>query len=109
MSPLPFVPSLAVLAVNLFVGGFAISPTLVATVSLMQTEVPAERLTEGMTWISTGVAIGLAPGAAIAGRIIDTHGPSTAYWVPVLSGLLAATIAWTTVSRRPVPAVSDAG
>ena len=63
------------LAVNLFVGGFAISPTLVATVSLIEAEVPPARLTEGMTWLSTGIAVGLAPGAAIAGQIIDTHGP----------------------------------
>ncbi len=63
MSPLPLIPNLWVLAVNLFVGGFAISPTLVATVSLIEAEVPAARLTEGMTWLSTGIAVGLAPGS----------------------------------------------
>lgn len=96
MTPLPFVPNLWLLGVNLFIGGFAISPTLVATASLIETEVPSGRLTEGMTWLSTGIAIGLAPGAAVAGHIIDTNGASTAYWVPVVSGLLAAAIAWTT-------------
>lgn len=101
VTPLPFVPNLWVLAGNLFIGGFAISPTLVATVSLIETEVPARRLTEGMTWLSTGIAIGLAPGAAVAGYVIDVHGPSTAYWVAVVSGLIAASIAWATGwSRR---------
>ena len=100
MSPLPLDPEPGVLAVNLFVGGFAISPTLVATVSLIEAEVPTARLTEGMTWLSTGIAVGLAPGAAIAGQIIDTHGPSTAYWVPVVSGLIAAAIAWSTGWRE---------
>ena len=102
MSPLPLIPNLWVLAVNLFVGGFAISPTLVATVSLIEAEVPTARLTEGMTWLSTGIAVGLAPGAAIAGQIIDTHGPSTAYWVPVVSGLIAAAIAWSTGWRSGI-------
>jgi predicted MFS family arabinose efflux permease len=102
MSPLPFQPNLWALGVNLFVGGFAISPTLVATVSLIETEVPAARLTEGMTWLSTGIAVGLAPGAAIAGRIIDSHGASTAYWVSVVSGLIAAGIAWTTGWRSGI-------
>ncbi len=102
MSPLPFVPNLWVLAINLFVGGFAISPTLVATMSLVETEVPARRLTEGMTWVSTGIAIGIAPGAAVAGHIIDSSGASTAYLVPVVSGLLGAAIAWSTGWRvRP--------
>jgi predicted MFS family arabinose efflux permease len=102
MTPLPFVPNLWVLAVLLFVGGFAISPTLVATVSLIETEVPPARLTEGMTWLSTGIAVGLAPGAAIAGQIIDAHGASTAYWVPVVSGLIAASIAWSTGWRSGI-------
>jgi MFS family permease len=102
MSPLPFVPNLWVLVALLFVGGFAISPTLVATVSLIETEVPPPRLTEGMTWLSTGIAVGLAPGAAIAGHIIDAHGASTAYWVPVVSGLIAAVIAWSTGWRKGI-------
>jgi MFS family permease len=99
MTPLPFIPNLTVLAVNLFVGGFAISPTLVATMSLIEAEVPARRLTEGIAWVSTGIGVGLAPGAAIAGLLIDSHGASTAYWVPVVSGLLAAVIAWSTGHR----------
>jgi predicted MFS family arabinose efflux permease len=69
--------------------------------SLVETEVPASRLTEGMTWVSTGIAIGIAPGAAIAGQVIDAHGASTAYWVPVVSGLLAALVAWCTGWRHP--------
>ncbi len=106
MAPLPFAPSLWILAVNLFVGGFAISPTLVATMSLIETEVPAERLTEGMTWVFTGIAIGIAPGAAIAGHIIDSSGASTAYWVPAVSGLLAALIAWATGWKVAQPAAA---
>ena len=106
MTPLPFIAGLPALFGNLFVAGFAISPTLVATMSVIETEVPTTRLTEGMTWVTTGIAIGLAPGAAIAGRLIDAQGASTAYWVPVVSGLIAAVIAW--ADRQPHPRLSPA-
>lgn len=96
MVPLPFVGNLSALAVVLFVAGFAISPTLVATMSLIESRVPAARLTEGITWISTGIGLGIAPGAAIAGQLIDSYGASTAYAVPVVSGALAAAVAWST-------------
>ncbi len=99
MTPLPFIDSLPLLAVALFVGGFAISPTLVATMSLIKSGVPADRLTEGITWVSTGIGIGLAPGAAVAGHLVDAYGASPAYIVPVVSGVLAAAVAWSTGGR----------
>ena len=111
MVPLPFVDNLLLMGVVLFLGGFSISPTLVATMSLVESGVPAARLTEGITWISTGIGFGIAPGAAIAGRLIDEFGASTAYAVPVASGLLAATVAWSTGRLRvatgaPAPATA---
>lgn len=91
MAPLPFVPSLPVLALVLLVGGIAISPTLIAAMSLAEQVLPQERLTEGMAFIQTGLALGLAPGAAIAGIVIDQSGASTAYLVCVAGGVLALT------------------
>ena len=78
MLPLPFVEPMWLLWVALFLAGFAISPTLVAVFSLVEASVPAGRLTEGITWITTGIGLGIAPGAAIAGQIIDAHGASPA-------------------------------
>ncbi|MEJ7629881.1 MAG: MFS transporter [Nocardioidaceae bacterium] len=99
MLPLPFVGSIPLLAGALFVAGFAISPTLVAVVSLVQAQVPASRLTEGITWVMTGVGLGIAPGAAVAGRLIDEYGASAAYSVPVIGGALAAVVASLTPAR----------
>jgi predicted MFS family arabinose efflux permease len=99
MSPLPFIDGLWLLGGALFVAGFAISPTLVATVSLVDNTVPSRRLTEGITWVTTGLGIGVAAGAAIAGRLIDAHGAGPAYWVSTASGALAALVAWTTRTR----------
>ncbi len=100
MVPLPFVGNVFALAGALFLGGFAISPTLVASMSLIEANVPATRLTEGITWISTGIGLGVAPGAAIAGHLVDLYGASPAYYVPVVSGILAAAVALSTGQTR---------
>lgn len=89
MAPLPFVPSLPIMAVVLLVGGVAISPTLIAVMSLAEKELPTARLTEGMAFVQTGLAAGLAPGAAFAGILIDAEGASPAYLVCVAGGALA--------------------
>ncbi len=87
--PLPFLNSAAAVGAILFVAGFAISPTLIAGYSLVQAEVPAARLTEGLAWVSTALNAGVAAGAAVAGPVIDRSGASTAFWVPVAGGVLA--------------------
>jgi predicted MFS family arabinose efflux permease len=74
----------------LFVAGFAIAPTMVASITLVEQTVPAARLTEGITVLETSFVVGLAPGAALAGRVIDSHGPSTAYLISLTAGLAAA-------------------
>jgi predicted MFS family arabinose efflux permease len=89
MVPLPFISPLALLAVAAFVAGFAISPTLISGFSLVEAEVPAGRLTEGLSWASTALAAGVALGAAVAGPVIDDSGASVAFWVAVASGGLA--------------------
>ena len=89
MALLPVVPSIPVMFAVLLVGGLAISPTLIAAMSLAEQVLPAARLTEGMAFIQTGLAAGLAPGAAVAGVVIDAHGASPAYVVCAAGGLLA--------------------
>ncbi|HEX6149939.1 MFS transporter [Nocardioides sp.] len=90
MVPLPFVGSVWLMAGILLLGGFAIAPTLIASTSLVEQTVPPSRLTEGMALLHTGIVAGVAPGAALAGAIVDQAGPSAAYLVSVGAGLLAA-------------------
>ena len=105
--PMPFVDSLPVLALCLFVSGFAISPTLIAAFAWIEECVPAGRITEGITLFTTGLGAGLAPGAALAGIVADRCGPSAAYWVMVTAGLAGAAIAAlgsrTPAAGRPGP------
>lgn len=95
MLPLPFIDHPWVMGVWLFVAGFAVSPTLIATMALLERSVPNARLTEAMTVVHTGLLAGIAPGAAISGLVVDAHGASAAFWVPVGAGLLAALAAQT--------------
>ncbi len=100
MAPLHFVGSVPVMGLVLLVAGFAIAPTLIAALSLTETTVPAGRLTEGMAIMQTGLVAGVAPGATVAGVIIDAHGASVAYLVCVTAGVIAA-IAAQALPRTP--------
>ena len=58
--------------------------------SAIEQGVPAQRLTEGIALSHTGLAAGLAPGAALAGLVIDAHGASPSYLVALAGGVVAA-------------------
>jgi MFS family permease len=53
----------------------AISPTFITAFGLIERRVPAAVLTEGVTWVMTGIGIGMALGAFVAGWVVDTLGP----------------------------------
>lgn len=105
-APLLFLPGIPWLAVGMFLAGVMISPTLIAAVNLIERDVPNSRLTEALTWTTTGMAVGVAPGAAIAGWTVDHHGASAGFWVPLLAGLAATVVAWSfrapAVDQSPV-------
>lgn len=90
MVPLHFVGSLPVMGAVLFVAGFAIAPTMIATMSLTEEVVPSGRLTEGMAIMQTGLVAGVAPGATLSGLVVDHQGASAAYLVSVAAGVAAA-------------------
>jgi predicted MFS family arabinose efflux permease len=101
MAPLVLIEPIWLMGVALFVAGFAIAPGLIAAFSLVQRSVPAARLTEGMAVVHTGLAAGLAPGAAIGGHVIDAAGASAAFVVPAAAGLVASLAAQTLPRTRP--------
>ena len=86
---LVWIPSISWMAVALLAGGVTISPTLIAAMSLAKQALPKSRMTEGMAFLNTGLALGIAPGAAIAGVIIEAHGASPAYLVCVGGSVVA--------------------
>ncbi|MDX6371616.1 MAG: hypothetical protein QOD98_604 [Nocardioidaceae bacterium] len=90
MAPLTLIGTIPLMGVFLLIGGVAIAPTMVATISLVQESVPPSRLNEGMAILQTGIVAGVAPGAALSGVVIDASGASSAYLVSLAAGVVAA-------------------
>jgi predicted MFS family arabinose efflux permease len=49
-------------------------------------------MTEGLVWSNTGLMVGIAVSAALAGQVIDARGASTAYWICVISMMAMAVV-----------------
>lgn len=86
--PMPFVGPAWLLGALLAVSGFAIAPTLIASVSVVQTSVPAGRLTEALGWSGTGLSAGVATGAALGGAVVDRAGSVGGFVLVVGFGVL---------------------
>ncbi|MEU6809375.1 MFS transporter [Streptomyces sp. NPDC046831] len=109
MIPLLLVGSLPFLAVALFVAGLSVAPTMVTTMSLIEEHVPRAYLTEGMTWVSTGLAVGVALGSSVAGWVIDAAGARAGYGVPAVSGAVAVAVGFLGYRRLSRPAAGRGG
>jgi MFS family permease len=109
MAPLMFVSSVPLMGVVLLVGGLATAPTLISTMTIVEQGVPPSRLTEGMAILHTGLVAGVAPGASIAGFVVDHSGSSAGYAVALAGGVLGALVAQTArlgqPSAKPSPSV----
>lgn len=90
--PLLAVGSLWSLAAVLFVAGASISPTVIVAMALVERHVPPSKLTEGITWVMTGVGVGLALGSAASGWLIDNYGAAAGFRVSVAGGFSALAI-----------------
>ncbi|HCJ74499.1 MFS transporter [Agrobacterium pusense] len=84
--------SVAVLAFAVFLSGVAISPIFITAFGLIERRVPESMLTEGVTWVMTGIGIGMALGAFVSGWVIDNFGPDNGFWVSVAASLSTVTI-----------------
>ncbi|MFG2843109.1 MFS transporter [Kitasatospora sp. NPDC048296] len=85
-------PNLVALTVAGLVCGLAIAPTLISGYTLVETLVADGAKTEAFTWLTGAIGLGLAVGSMAAGKLIDGHGPSIGFLVPVVGaglGLLA--------------------
>lgn len=109
--PLPFVGSVPMLALAVFLSGVSISPTFITAFGLIERRVPAAVLTEGITWVMTGIGIGMALGSFASGWMVDTFGPSNGFWVSVASAaaaFLTILLGQRTLSGRPRAAAAAA-
>lgn len=107
--PLLLAGSVPVLAGAIFLSGVAISPTFITAFGLIERRVPPEALTEGVTWVMTGIGIGMALGAFVSGLVVDAFGPRSGFWVSVVaasSALLIVTLGQRVLGESRVDAAS---
>ena len=90
--PLLFANTVPLLALAVFLSGVAISPTFITAFGLIERHVPEAKLTEGVTWVTTGIGIGMALGSFAAGVVIDAFGARNGFWVSVAAGAIALSI-----------------
>ncbi|MEV8326100.1 MFS transporter [Kitasatospora sp. NPDC056731] len=83
----------------LLIAGIAISPTLITAMALVERLVPAAQLTEGMTWTTTGLALGVAVGSSAGGWVVDAAGSAAGYWVPLTAGVFGVVTALAGLGR----------
>jgi len=95
------------LAGLLLVAGLALSPAMAVAFAMVDGLAPAGAVTEAYTWLGTGIAGGLAAGAALAGMLAEADGAGAAF---ALAGAACAAAALMGTARRasltPAPAVS---
>jgi MFS family permease len=103
--PLPFIHGLWLLLPMIYITGLAISPTIIPGYGLVERLVPRRLLTEGFTWLSTSVGVGVAIGSPVAGRLVDAYGASTALLYPLAAcwAAVAAALAGARRLRPPLP------
>ncbi len=80
-------PDVYIMTGMVFMAGLSFAPTMVIVMNLGTIIVPLPKLTEGLTWMTTGISIGVALGGALSGRIIDAYGARAGFGVPIIAGL----------------------
>lgn len=91
--PSPFVSDVRLLIAAALVAGLAVAPVLIVVFSLTERLVPPERLTEGLTWTNSGLAVGFSSGVALGGVLVDAGGSQPAFLLGVAYAGVALIIA----------------
>ncbi len=100
-------PGLLVLAPVIYLCGLTIAPTLIAGYSVLESTALPGRATEAMSWLSTGISVGVACGSTAVGFILDAFGPRWGYAFAAAAGVTATLIylaGLPKVARAPRPA-----
>lgn len=97
--PLLLVSNLWLLGAGMLLAGVFFAPTMIVAMGLVEEMVAPAQLTEGLTWLITGLASGVALGAAVTGWVVDHAGVRAGFGVTLVAGVLMALIAWAGRSR----------
>lgn len=101
-----FAADVYVLSATLFIAGISFAPTMVVVMKLGTIIIPPSRITEGLTWMTTGISIGVALGGMLAGVVIDAFGARAGFGVAIGAGVMM--IGVVLIGLRTLAAVSTA-
>jgi MFS family permease len=79
--PLVVIGGLWLMIPFVVLAGLAVSPSLISAFTLAEVLVPRAVVTEAFTWIGTALAIGVALGASVSGKVVDVVGANAAFLV----------------------------
>ena len=68
------------LAIMLLIAGIGIAPAFAVIFAIVSASVKFSDTAEAYGWVGTGQLIGAALGSAVAGFLIDAHGPIGGFW-----------------------------
>jgi predicted MFS family arabinose efflux permease len=97
-------PNLVTLTCCIYLCGLTIAPTLIAGFSLLEAQAKPGRRTEAISWLSSGIGVGLAVGSSVVGFIIDGHGPRMGYVFAAACGAASAVTCLLGLRRLRSPA-----
>src|SRR5580704_14454109 len=98
-------PNLVTLTCCIYLCGLTIAPTLIAGFSLLEAQAKPGRRTEAMSWLSSGIGVGLAVGSSVVGFILDAHGARVGYAFAAACGVASAATCLAGLRRLRSPRV----
>ncbi len=84
----------AVLFPLMFLAGVSIAPGFSCIYGLVGASAPAGGVVEAFSWVSSGIQMGAAGGAALGGVLVDTLGTRSTFLFAAGVGLATASVAW---------------
>lgn len=88
-----FVNNFTVLCFAAFCAGATCAPTLIIATALVENIIPEQKLTEGISWVTTGLNLGTSLGYAIVSPLLDKYGASKGFIIVIIAGFLSLFIA----------------
>ena len=96
---------LSIFAIAVVLAGVAVSPSLISAFTLAELLVPRCAVTEAFTWIGTALGLGVALGASVAGKVVETPGPPLFVNAATRSKVLMANCKSTTATAMAIGAI----
>lgn len=88
--PLVLVGGLVGIGVMVLLAGLTVSPVLITAFALVERIVPASRITEGLTWATSSIGLGVALSAALSGWLVDQGGSRAGFSVTLVAAVTTA-------------------